>query len=92
MKALTRFVFLICLMGVVLPLSAGSTRSEDHEIRGARILEGRFSKARIKGLKSMTCYIYCSNGDYAEKTVETRGGCLDACESFCGEQCELIND
>jgi hypothetical protein len=94
MRALTRFVLVLCLFGlVVVPLSAGTRGQgdrENHEIRGIRELRLP-AKARIGGLqKSMTCYIYCSNGDYAEKGVETRGGCLDACESFCGEQCVLF--
>lgn len=39
----------------------------------------------------LTCSITCSNGDTASKTVETRGGCLDACEDFCEERCVLVN-
>jgi hypothetical protein len=39
---------------------------------------------------ALTCLITCSNGDYASKTVETRGGCLDACEEFCEETCHLL--
>jgi len=94
MKALSRLVFMLALFGVVvLPLSAQSRFSSDGP-SGPQSRHLRPAAARFGGghglTKSLTCEIYCSNGDTASKTVETRGGCLDACESFCAEQGPLM--
>jgi hypothetical protein len=79
MKNLCRIAIVFALVAVVLPFSTASASK-------------RRAAAVYNPLNDLTCEISCSNGDTASKTVETRGGCLDACESFCGEQCELVNN
>ncbi len=78
MNSLRRAAIVLALIALVLPLSAASAKKKP-------------ALAAYNPLNDLTCSISCSNGDTASKTVETRGGCLDACESFCGEQCELVN-
>lgn len=77
MKTLARLlaVSALCLF-VVLPLSAAP--------------KGKTGSATFNGAADLTCLIECSDGDRHWQDVDTRGGCLDACESYCMEQCYLV--
>ena len=82
MKAFARLLVMcaLCLF-VVLPLGAAP---KDKPAPATATFEKSATDALI-------CLIECSNGDRTWEEVGTRGGCLDACESYCGEQCELVN-
>ncbi|HYO13523.1 MAG TPA: hypothetical protein VE685_10045 [Thermoanaerobaculia bacterium] len=80
MKNLLRVVMVFALVAIVLPLSSASAGKKNPGV------------AAYNPFNDLTCEITCSNGDHASKTVDTRGGCLDACEEFCDEQCVLVDN
>jgi hypothetical protein len=89
MKTLVRFSCMVGLLGlVVMPLSAVPRDPGERGLRlRSRVGHAHFTETGLT--KTIGCSIDCGNGDTAYKNVETRGGCLDACESFCGTTCTL---
>ena len=87
MKSCLRLMMVLVIVGVaVLPLSA-----EQKSGARATLDKGSSVDAANGFTANLICLIECSDGTRTWEEVETRGQCLDACESFCGELCELVN-